>query len=503
MSDSNNLLAWPTCPGYVTVRPLNAKSPCKVWLMRRDSDQSYMVLKISSEAERICSLRQKQVESARKYVVDFYGTLTTQLGAGILMEYCPGGSLAQLLEERAPFSLGECVTALAPIAQTLSALHASGQVHGDVSASNVLLTAEGMPKLGDFQEARIASDQSVGSGTPGFMAPEVAACQIESRVGEQDVYSLGACLWFLLEGTAPPEPGQRPPITVIFPQIPTLIHELMLDSLHLDPRQRPTAEQFARTLFAAAQAEPIDWQHCTPTDSTHLMATVHPEVKSKHARVKLRKVKGPKKPSSAAQSHWQEHELHQTPGRSKVYLTVVGGISLIVVSILGVNLMGDQRNSTKAENTEPAVPVEDCRIQDAAVVPACAFSADVVIANFLKLSGERDAALEAKNIKALARIYPPASEQLERDKQMLDSLAELELGLSGLNTTLEDISIMARAHPDTVILSATSTQEAYDYINAKDQVVHRAASGAHERIQMELKLVEGQWKIGKLLGRGA
>jgi len=100
-----------------------------------------MVLKISSEAERICSLRQKQVESARKYVVDFYGTLTTQLGGGILMEYCPGGSLAQLLAERRPFSLGECVTALAPIAQTLSALHASGQVHGDVSVSNVLLTA--------------------------------------------------------------------------------------------------------------------------------------------------------------------------------------------------------------------------------------------------------------------------------------------------------------------------------------------------------------------------
>ncbi|WP_404285673.1 serine/threonine protein kinase [Glutamicibacter arilaitensis] len=504
MSDSNNLLAWPTCTGYVTVRPLTAKSPRKVWLMRRDSDQSYMVLKLSSNAESICSLRQKQVESARKYVIDFYGTLSTQLGEGILMEYCPGGSLAQLLEERSAFSLGECITALAPIAQTLAVLHSSGQIHGDVSASNVLLTADGMPKLGDFQEARTGIDQTPGSGTPGFMAPEVSACEPEGRLGEQDVYSLGACLWFLLEGTAPPEPNMRPPVTVIFPAVPILIHELLLDSLHQDPLQRPTAEQFARTLFAAAQAEPINWEQCTPVDSTHLMATIHPGDSSNRLRRKRpveRKVQ--KIQNDGGTPVWRMHDLRRTPGRAKVYLAVVGGVALIGASFLGVNLMGEHAQSEKKALSQAQEQPEPCRIQDGAVVPACAFSAETVIASFIKLSHERDVALDTENSKALSAIYPPASEQLQRDRQTLERLDSLELKINGLSTRLEDISVTARARPDTVILSATSTQEAYDYVDSENSVIHQVARGTREHIEVELKLIEGKWKIGKVISRSA
>ncbi|PRA06353.1 hypothetical protein CQ019_02865 [Arthrobacter sp. MYb229] len=504
MNDSNNLLAWPTSPGYVTVRPLKAKSPCKVWLMRRDSDQSYMVLKLSSNAESICSLRQKQVESARKYVIDFYGTLSTQLGEGILMEYCPGGSLAQLLEERAPFSLGECVTALAPVAQTLAALHSTGQVHGDVSAGNVLLTADGMPKLGDFQESRTGIDQTPGSGTPGFMAPEVSAREPEGRLGEQDVYSLGACLWFLLEGTAPPEPNMRPPVTVIFPSVPTLVHELLLDSLHQDPVQRPTAEQFARTLFAAAQAEAITWEQCTPVESTHLMATVHPsEVRGRRRRRRSRRPQAEKGQKDYAAPEWRMHELRRTPGRAKVYLAVAGGVALVGVSFLGVNLVGERGQSESGTLSQTQERREPCRILDGAVVPACAFSAETVIASFIKLSRERDAALESEDLKALSAIYPPASEQFQRDQQTLERLDSLKLGINGLATRLEDISVTARAQPDTVILRATSTQEAYDYVDSANRVVHQVARGTRERIEVELKLIEGNWKIGKVLSREA
>lgn len=503
MNESSNLMAWPTCPGYVTVRPLNDLSDCKIWLMRRDSDQNYMVLKLCGDAENICSLRQTQVEATRKYVVDFYGTISTQLGDGLLMEYCPGGSLAQLLVERPPFTLGESITALAPIAQTLAALHLSGQRHGDVSASNILLTAHGMPKLGDFQDSAPSFSEGSGAGTPGFMAPEVCLGSSEQQLGEQDVYSLGACLWFLLDGKAPPDPSSRPPVRMIFPDVPELIHELLLDSLHEDPTRRPTAGEFARTLFASAQAQAINWAHCTPEISTHLMATIHPAPQHRSRRQRRKLTPNVAAPyARSAESEWHVPKLKHTPGRNRVMAASGVGAALLALSVLGVNAMGGTLPAFGEKNQAPQIEPSSCKIQDGGNEPGCAWNADVVIANFIRLSEARDKAMRNQNLKALAKIYPADSEQLSRDQQTMDKLKDLGLRLEGLNTHLAEIAIIARGKPDTVVLAALSTQGAYAYVDAGDRVVHEVAQGNEERIEVELKLVEGQWKIGKVISRG-
>lgn len=191
MDESTNVLAWPTCPGYMTVKPLSTKSPCKVWLIRRESDQQYMVLKLSLTMENVASQRLHNVNAARKYVVDSYGMLSTQLGDGLLMEYCPGGSLAALMARRSNFTLAECVTALAPIAQAIAGLHAAGMRHGDISPSNIMLTAQGMPKIIDFQEASLSQDAAEVAGTPGFIAPETFTGAGEEELGARDVFALG------------------------------------------------------------------------------------------------------------------------------------------------------------------------------------------------------------------------------------------------------------------------------------------------------------------------
>ncbi len=503
MDESTNVLAWPTSPGHVTVKPLSAKSPCKVWLIRRESDQSYLTLKLSLTIENIVSMRQEQITQSRKYVVDFYGTLMTQLGEGLIMEYCPGGSLAELVANRSAFALGECVTALAPIAQTLSVMHAQGQRHGDLSPANILLTAKGMPKIIDFQES--ASDQQVlsGSGTPGFMAPEMQAGTREGQTGEQDVFSLGACLWFLLSGRVPEEELMRPPASVMFPGLPTIIHELLIDSLNQDPQARPTADQFARTLFASCPAEPIRWEGHIAAEATHLMETIHPATEQHAARNRLKRRKDPAASKRSAVSHetWQIHRLRRTPGAVKLAGAGVLGLAVILGSFLGVNHFRAAVATETSATPAPTPAAPSCRIEDGAQVPACALNRDTVISAFLALTGERDDAMGKLAGEKLKGLYAEGAEQLQRDLETIAQLQKMGLGIDRLRTKLEDVSITARGLGDSVILAATSTQSEYRYVDAQGETIHTVQAAPPQRIEVELVLVQEQWKIGKVLRR--
>ena len=101
------------------------------------------------------------------------------------------------------------------LARAVHAAHLEGIVHRDLKPGNVLLAADGTPKIADFGLAKeldsVSSETLSGQvlGTPGYMAPEQANGLGRDVGTAADVYALGAILFELLTGR-PPFKGASP-----------------------------------------------------------------------------------------------------------------------------------------------------------------------------------------------------------------------------------------------------------------------------------------------------
>ena len=125
----------------------------------------------------------------------------------LVFEFVPGGSLQDRLRKQGPIPWREALELAAGVARGLDAVHRAGLVHRDLKPGNVLLDAQGTPKLGDFglarKQARGNSLTNAGDfvGTIAFSSPEQAG---DGRVTFQsDLYSLGAMLFMMLTGSPP------------------------------------------------------------------------------------------------------------------------------------------------------------------------------------------------------------------------------------------------------------------------------------------------------------
>jgi len=131
------------------------------------------------------------------------------------MEYLPGISLQELVDEHGPLPPARAVQVLAQLCGALREAHEHGLVHRDIKPGNVMLCERGglhdVAKLLDY--GLVIASQSGGDdakltqagmilGTPAFMSPEQCGGDADVTPAS-DIYSLGAVAYFLLTGSAP------------------------------------------------------------------------------------------------------------------------------------------------------------------------------------------------------------------------------------------------------------------------------------------------------------
>ncbi|KAG0295794.1 Suppressor of Sensor Kinase (SLN1), partial [Dissophora globulifera] len=141
----------------------------------------------------------------------------------IFMEYCQGGSLADLLEHGRIEDEKVNKFYTLQMLKGLAYLHDKNVVHRDVKPDNILLDHLGNIKFVDFGAAKIlaknqrtrthgrsaAESINVGvganslNGTPMYMAPEVIKNGEKGRKGSMDIWSLGCCVLEMATGRRP------------------------------------------------------------------------------------------------------------------------------------------------------------------------------------------------------------------------------------------------------------------------------------------------------------
>jgi eukaryotic-like serine/threonine-protein kinase len=193
----------------------------------------------------------------------------------LAMEYLPGRTLRNLLDERGWFPPREALAIMVPLLSGLAAAHRAGLVHRDVKPENVLVAPDGHLKVVDFGLARamtMGHQTRTGQiiGTVAYLAPEqVTGTGADAR---SDIYAAGIVLFELLTGTKP-HTGDSP-LSVAYKHvnesvpapsrlaggISPEVDRLVLQATSRDPRGRPgDADEYLRSLLEVARGLGSDW----------------------------------------------------------------------------------------------------------------------------------------------------------------------------------------------------------------------------------------------------
>lgn len=175
----------------------------------------------------------------------------------LVMEFAPGGSLADLLARAGPLPPTVACHLTRGLLEGLDHAHQHGIVHRDVKPQNVLLDRNGEPLVADFGIARIESVDltrtGAAMGTLSYMAPEQrsSARDVDARA---DVYAAGGTLFALLTGR---EPLDLYVDRADWSGVPEALLPILRRATAWDRDDRfPTARAFADALAAVADRLP-------------------------------------------------------------------------------------------------------------------------------------------------------------------------------------------------------------------------------------------------------
>ncbi|GIK42742.1 MAG: hypothetical protein BroJett011_65750 [Chloroflexota bacterium] len=199
---------------YEIIRPLGQGGFAAVFeahdrvLDRRVAIKQLLLDKVTDEKAVKRFLQEARIAAALEHpnVVSIYAMRAEDKQFYIIMEYLSGGSLRDLLTREGKLPVEQAVYLATGICEGLAKFHVKGIVHRDIKAENILLTADGRPKVADFGIAHVPEAAGgLGLTQVGFQPSTLLYSSPEQVRGEvvdarSDVYQIGELLYYMLAG---------------------------------------------------------------------------------------------------------------------------------------------------------------------------------------------------------------------------------------------------------------------------------------------------------------
>lgn len=386
-------------PGYRVHRLIGVGASAAVWSATGPggADVALKVVSLSADdgargpwalAQRAASVSALQREITALTQVDhprvvaLRAVVPREGSVVLVLDRAAGGSLGALVRARGSLDVGEVIEMVAGLATVLAELHDRGLVHGDVSPGNVLFEADGTAVLADLGLASLVEALSRGpvGADPGALgsldgAPPVLEPAHERALGTQgfadpaglidrptmagDVHGLAAVAWFALTSSVPGLATHRVPLSLLVPEAPPALVQVLDDAMSPVPGQRPTAADLAAAVAASG-----------PSEGVHLVPSAPGAPQAELLTQRLR---------AAARAAQEEEAATRVPlwRRGRWGVAAVGAVAVVFVSAWALSgwLLADGgplvgSRSAASAGSEPAATAAE----EAASEPAVASS---------------------------------------------------------------------------------------------------------------------------------
>jgi len=209
---------------YAIQRRIGSGGMAVVYAALQDSPRRVVAVKVmrpgiaaSATARRFRRESEILARLRHPHIAQIYDAGLWDDGAGgmpyFVMEYIPDAAALDAYCDANQLDQRQRLKLFVKVCAGVQHGHAQGIVHRDLKPGNVLVTAQGEPKIIDYGVARATEADLAGQtqqteagklvGTVSFMSPE----QVEARPGEidprTDVYALGVILYRLLTDRSP------------------------------------------------------------------------------------------------------------------------------------------------------------------------------------------------------------------------------------------------------------------------------------------------------------
>lgn len=277
----------------------------------------------------------------------------------IVMEYIYGKTLKELIREKIRLSSDEAIDIAIQIASALICAHENNIVHRDIKPQNILVTKDGVVKVTDFGIAKASSNATISNtgkvlGSAHYFSPEQAkGSVVDART---DLYSLGIVLYEMITGSVPYD--AESPVSVAIMHIqqevipPKMLASDMLNNLNdliLKAIEKDKNKRYQSSSEILLDLERIK------KDPEYKISKSNNE--NEFTRVMM-PVNGIPSKTSLKDTAIDEDEVddEEKPKLSKLKKTILIGVMLVFISVVGWALGMVIASLNSSSNTEIRIP---------------------------------------------------------------------------------------------------------------------------------------------------